>query len=53
MIEDERIRKLKKKVGGRPLDIDVLRAEARSRPPYRPEHARRMKRTMPRIGYRV
>ena len=50
VIEDEKIRKLEQKVGGRPLDIDILRAAARGHPPGRPDDARRMKETMPRIG---
>jgi hypothetical protein len=43
VIEEEKIRKLEQKVGGRPLDIDILRAAARGHPPGRPDDARRMK----------
>ena len=50
VIEHKKIRKLEQKVGGRPLDIDILRAAARGHPPGRPDDARRMKETMPRIG---
>ena len=50
VIEDEKIRKLGQKVGGRRLDLDILRAEARGGPPYRSDDARRIKQTMPRIG---
>jgi len=50
VIEDEKTRKLEQKVGGCPLDIDILRAAARGGPPYRPDDARRIKQTMPPIG---